>query len=172
MSVLKLVLKFDKDTYRIGERIQVTEELTNLTGNDVNIDSGSVTVHWLVLDSEQKNIDEWPYTDLICPPPGVEAVWNLAAGETFRSTYSIPIDDKEWVGFGVPGTKYQGPALEVCRTAGDSIYMLENVPGTYTLMKKFYTMEWIKERAKKFGLKALFEGELRSPPLTVRIVRK
>lgn len=172
MTDLRFSLKFDKATYRVGEKILVVEELVNTSKKDINIDGGSTNVHYLVLDADGNNIDEWPYTDEHCAPPGPEALWKLAAGETFRSTYSLLIDDKEWVGFGVPDVKYNGVALEVTRTAGDSIYRLAKVPGTYTIIKKFYTMGWAKDRAKELGFTEVFEGELRSPPLTIKVTRK
>jgi hypothetical protein len=171
MTGLRYSLKFDKAAYRVGERIQVVEELENASKMGVNFDGGSISVHYLVVDIDGKNIDEWPYTDIHCAPPGPEAFWKLAAGETFRSAYSIPIEDKEWVGFGVPDTRYKGTALEVTRTAGHSIYRLEKVPGTYTIIKKFYTMGWAKDRAKQFGITDVFEGELRSPPLRINVSR-
>jgi hypothetical protein len=171
MTGLTYSLKFDKTTYRVGEKIQVVEELVNTSKTDINIDGGSLSVHYLVLDADGNNIDEWPYTDVHCPPPGPEALWKLLAGETFRSTYSLLIDDKEWVGFGVPGSKYKGVAIEVTRTAGDSIYRLAKVPGTYTIIKKFYTFGWAKDRAKELGFKDVFEGELMSPPLKIIVNR-
>jgi|GEM_PF-4096898 len=171
MTGLRYSLKFDKTTYQVGEKIQVIEELVNTSKKDVNIDGGSTNVHYLVLDTDGNNIDEWPYTDIHCPPPGPEALWKLAAGKTFRSTYSLLIDDKEWVGFGVPNQKYKGTALEVTRTAGDSIYCLAKVPGTYTIIKRFYTMGWAKDRAKDLGFQDVFVGELRSSPLKVKVVR-
>jgi hypothetical protein len=172
MTGLRYSLKFDKATYRVGEKIQVVEELVNTSKKDINIDGGSTGVHYLVLDADGNNIDEWPYTDILCAPPGPEALWKLPVGETFRSTYSLLIDDKEWIGFGVPDGKYNGAAIEVTRTAGHSIYRLAKIPGSYTIVKKFYTMGWLRDRAKEFRFTDIFEGELRSPPLRIQVVPK
>jgi hypothetical protein len=170
MAELKLVLTFDRSSYRIGEKIQVTEELANLTDKDVFIDGQSMTHHFMVREEDGKNIDEWPHVDIMYAPMGAEAFWKLAANETFRSTYSLPVEDHEWCGFGIPDGKYKGPALHVHRTAGESIYRLAKVPGKYEVVKRIIPSHGIPERAKKFGIRNAFSGELASPPVRFTVV--
>jgi len=170
MAELKLALTFDRSLYRIGEKIQVTEELANLTDKDVFIDGQSMTHHFMVREEAGKNIDEWPHVDVMYAPRGAEAFWKLAAKETFRSTYSLPVEDHEWCGFGIPDGKYKGPALHVHRTAGQSIYRLAKVPGRYEVVKRIIPMHGIPERAKKFRIRNVFSGELISDPIKIQIL--
>jgi len=168
-QVFQLIIKSDKDVYEVGETIQLSKKITNSGNEQIYVDGGSLQVHYEIQDMMGNKIKEIPFLDKISPMPGEEAFWGLPSGESNLSFTHLWIKDGEWSGFG--GGSYKGIALHVLRTAGQSAYPLEKIPGDYKII-----MNWLinrdlsQKRAKEFGFKKVLSENIISNIILIKVV--
>ena len=171
-TCLKLSIKFDKEEYKVGEKMVLTETVTNTGKAGLFVDQGSLQVYYEVRDEAGNKIEEMPIVDRVLAPKGAEDFLKIKAGEesTQKNDLGIAIEDKEWSGFGIPGGSFKGVALRTARTAGASIYPLKQIPGTYRITKKWLVgKDAAKERAKKYNHEnPILEG-LESNTVTIKV---
>ena len=169
---LQLTITSDKQVYEVGEDVKLTIKATNIGIEDVYIDGGNLEVSYEIRNNSGEEIKEIPFLDEIYEMPGAESFWKLYVGGIRKSTTTLWIKNGSWKPL-FTGDAYKGIAIHVLRTAGQSVYPLEKIPGIYRI-----SLQWIidgrrsQERAKEFGFRNVLLDSITSNTITIEGVEK
>jgi hypothetical protein len=174
VSTPSLILRLSADTpeVAVGGVLKLRLEVGNPGKRPLRFDNGALVSFMVMHDADGKEIPQWPFMDILCAPPGKEAVWNLPAGERKPIEVTLPFREASWSGFGIPdGGDFQGRALEAHYPAGAAIHAIGKLPTNVTIVWRWLaSKDAVRARARKLGMPPTWSGDVTSNSVEIRLV--
>jgi hypothetical protein len=173
-SGLGLTLQCANPRVRVGESIDLAIVVTNHGATDVVVDNGSVIPYPTFRTTDGTKLVEWPFMDILATGPGREAYWTVEARGSSTLSRKVSLDRGSWSGFGVPdGGPYEGLALVVTTNSGSALFAIPSLPMTIDITEHWLAdAGTVRRRARQFGMRGVFSGELESNPVRVELVEE